>query len=118
MVGDKAIFTNDGYSLPLSIRDGLAYLDIRKPTDQEYKTLPHVILTSDVDWDPRVLDHQHNLEDDNIWYTDLDNPDKDEFLDSRFGEVGDYIVRNVTMELLQPSQEVTRDMMLVEETID
>ena len=33
--GRQTIFTNDGYSLPLSIRDGLAYFDLRKPTDQE-----------------------------------------------------------------------------------
>ena len=43
---------------------------------------------------------------------------KDEFLDNRFGEIGEYIVRNVTMKLLQSAQEVTREVMLFEETID
>lgn len=34
--------------------------------DAEWDTPPHVILTSDVEWDPTVLDH--NLDDDDLWY--------------------------------------------------
>jgi len=55
--GRQCIFTHDGYSLPLTIRDGLAYLDMCKPSDAEYQSLPHIILTSDAGWDPRVLDY-------------------------------------------------------------
>jgi hypothetical protein len=54
--GLQRIQTVDGYVFPLSIRDGLPYLGMRSYTDVEYESLPHVILTSNVDWDPRVLD--------------------------------------------------------------
>jgi hypothetical protein len=54
--GLQHIQTMDGYVFPLSIRDGLPYLGMRPYTDVEYESLPHVILTIDVDWNPRVLD--------------------------------------------------------------
>ena len=52
----QLITTNDGFELPLNIRNGLAYLDIRPYTDSEWDTFPHVTMTSDVDWDPSILD--------------------------------------------------------------
>ena len=39
---------------------------MRPYSDSEYDLLPHVILTSDVDWDPRVLDFDIDGNDD--WY--------------------------------------------------
>jgi hypothetical protein len=45
--GTQRIQTPDGYTIPLSIKDGLARLAIRPYTDQEYETLPHVFLTAD-----------------------------------------------------------------------
>ncbi|MGL4350912.1 MAG: hypothetical protein ACRCT2_10180, partial [Plesiomonas shigelloides] len=54
--GMQRILTVDGYVIPLTIRNGLPYLDIRPYTDSEFDTLPHVIMTSDDDWDPSVLD--------------------------------------------------------------
>ena len=64
--GKQAIFTLDDCVLPLHICSGLPFLDLRKPTEDEYLQLPHVILTSDVTWDPSVLDHEHNLLDNTI----------------------------------------------------
>jgi hypothetical protein len=55
--GLQRIQTLDGYIIPLSIQDGLTCLNIRPYTDQEFETLPHVILTSELEWDPSVLDH-------------------------------------------------------------
>jgi hypothetical protein len=52
----QCIQTLDGYIIPLSIKDGLACLSIRPYTDHEFDNLPHVILTSGLDWDPSVLD--------------------------------------------------------------
>jgi len=52
----QLITTNDGFELPLNIRNGLAYLDIRPYTDSEWDTLPHVTMTSDVAWDLLTLD--------------------------------------------------------------
>jgi hypothetical protein len=58
----QLITTNDGFELPLNVRNGLAYLDIRPYTDDEWENLPHVVMTSDVDWDPSVLDGEFPLE--------------------------------------------------------
>ena len=54
--GLQRILTVDGYEIPLTIRNGLPYLNIRPYTDHEFDTLPHVIMTSDNDWDPSILD--------------------------------------------------------------
>jgi hypothetical protein len=58
--GTQCIQTPDGYTIPLSIKDGLARLDIRPYTDQEWDSLQHVFLTDEANWDPSVLDHQYN----------------------------------------------------------
>src|SRR6056300_834768 len=43
---------------PLDIQNGLAYIKMRPPTDRELASdIPHVVLTSDADWDPTALDH-------------------------------------------------------------
>jgi hypothetical protein len=76
--GLQRIQTVDGYVFPLSIQDGLPYLGMRPYTDVEYKSTPHVILTSNVDWDPRLLDfdidYNNNCYDailDNMNYSEL-----------------------------------------------
>ena len=60
------IETPDGYRFPLSIRDGLPYLDIRPPLDEEMETLVHVYFTGSAEWDPRILDQEVKPE----WYTE------------------------------------------------
>jgi hypothetical protein len=55
--GIQRIQTLDGYIIPLSITDGLTPLSICPYTDHEWDNLPHVILTSELEWDPSVLDH-------------------------------------------------------------
>jgi hypothetical protein len=62
--GLQRIQTVDGYVFPLSIRDGLPYLGMRPYLDVEYESPPHVILTSDVDWDPRL---DFYIDDNNDW---------------------------------------------------
>ena len=82
--GLQRIQTVDGYVFPLSIRDGLPYLGMRPYTDHELDSLPHVILTSDDDWDPRVLDF--DIDHDNAWYDAIsDNVDPSALFDV-FGE--------------------------------
>ena len=85
--GTQRISTPDGYSIPMNVRNGLPYISLRPPTDSELESLPHVIMTSDVDWDPSVLDYE--LTDDPEWRDivpsyDSINPNTD------FDEVGDY----------------------------
>jgi hypothetical protein len=72
--GLHRIQTNDGYAIPINIKDGLPYVQIRPYTDEEWDALPHVILTSNMDWDPTVLDHTRD--DDDKWFdavSDLQN---------------------------------------------
>jgi hypothetical protein len=57
-VGLQRIQTLDGYIIPLSIQDGLTCLKIRPYTDPEFDTSPHVIMMSELKWDPSVLDHK------------------------------------------------------------
>ena len=54
--GTQLITTLDGYSVPLLIKDGLAYAT-SLGTDQDMGTYPHVFFTSPDEWDPSVLDH-------------------------------------------------------------
>jgi hypothetical protein len=54
---------------------------MRLYTDVEYESLPHVILTSNVDWNPRLLDFDIDNEDD--WYdASLDNMNHSELFDA------------------------------------
>ena len=56
--GTQLITTLDGYSVPLLIKDGLAYAtSLGRPTDQDMDTYPHVFFTSPDEWEPSVLDH-------------------------------------------------------------
>jgi hypothetical protein len=85
--GTQSIKTLDGYLIPLSIKNGLPRMDIRPYTDAEWDMLPHVFLTSELEWDPSVLDHDHL--DGDQWFdtlSDLDpNPNT-----NLFDEFGDY----------------------------
>ena len=54
--GTGTISTPDGYIFPLAFSGGLPYLKMRKFTAKEWKEYPHVIMTSDCDWDPTICD--------------------------------------------------------------
>jgi Reverse transcriptase (RNA-dependent DNA polymerase) len=56
--GKQSIITPDGYIIPISIRNGLPYIDMTPPTDNEMEAYPHVMFTSDMPWDPHVLDNE------------------------------------------------------------
>jgi hypothetical protein len=59
----------DGYKIPLDIVGGFPYLLCRKPTDDELARLPHIIMTSDVDWNPSIDDHK--VDDITKFYDDI-----------------------------------------------
>jgi hypothetical protein len=59
--GKQCITTLDGYVIPLQIRGGLAYMDMHPPSDEELNDLPHVVLTSDADWDPTIVDNEMEI---------------------------------------------------------
>ena len=50
------ITTLDKHEIHTSILGALPYIPLRTYTEKEWDTLPHVILTSDKDWDPSFLD--------------------------------------------------------------
>jgi hypothetical protein len=56
LLGGKQRILIDGYQLPLDFKNGLPYLHCRKPAETEISSLPHIIMTSDVDWDPKQYD--------------------------------------------------------------
>jgi Reverse transcriptase (RNA-dependent DNA polymerase) len=85
--GLQRIVTLEGYVIPLIIKEGLARLDIRPHTDHEFDTLPHVHLTSELEWDPSVMDH--TFHDASEWGADPTIP-PGTLLDSRFDELGQY----------------------------
>jgi hypothetical protein len=82
--GLQHIQTLDGYFIPRSIHNGITRLTIRPYTDQEFDTLPHIILTSELEWDPSVLDHI--FKEDEQW-------GEAPTFKTQFDEVGDYTHR-------------------------
>ena len=88
--GLQRIITLEGYIIPLTIKDGLARLDIRPHTNIEFDTLPHVHLTSELEWDPSALDH--TFQDASEWGDTTIVP-RCTLNDSRFDEFGQYCRR-------------------------
>jgi hypothetical protein len=60
--GKQRITTPDGYYIPLHTLQELAYFQLRPPTDDELSSLPHVIVTSDQEWDSLCLDKSIDTE--------------------------------------------------------
>ena len=93
VVGTQLITTLDRYSVPLLIKDGLAYAtSLGKSTDQDMDTYPHVFFTSPDEWDPSVLDHDP---------PHLDGLDPSQVPDQPFGDpmfdaYGDFNERIIT----------------------
>ena len=85
--GQQQLITHGGYVIPLSVCSGLVYMDMHPPTDAEHLTLPHIILTSDLDWHPSSVDSEY---DPDTWFDAMEDlPDLD--YDICFDEYGDYI---------------------------
>lgn len=84
--GKQMIETPDGYRLPISIVNGLPYINMKPPTDWELEHLPHVIMTEDAPWDPLILDNI--IDDDNdAWFGNVtEDPVAD--LESNFDQFG------------------------------
>jgi hypothetical protein len=91
--GKQRIVTLDDYVILLQVRQGLAYMDMRPPSDAEFDTLPHVVLTSHVDWDPSIIDNEIDLATD--WYDAVQDLPNDPYVEPRFNSTGDYWHRHV-----------------------
>ena len=53
--GSQCTCTNEGCVVPLDIINRLPYMKMQPNTKKEFEDLPHVILTSGDEWDPKVL---------------------------------------------------------------
>lgn len=78
--GTQTITTPEGYVLPLDFKNGLPYLPIRPYSDAKWNNLPHVCLTSDVDWDPSLVDCC--ISHDETWYDAIPNLPTGNFFDT------------------------------------
>ena len=67
--GKQRVETVNGYIIPLNFRNGLPYITMRPYKDSEWEALPHVTFTADVSWDPTILDHE--MEDEEEWFNAL-----------------------------------------------
>ena len=86
--GSQALTTPEGYVLPLDFQNGLPYLPMRPFTDQEWDELPHVVFTSDTEWNPSDVDCK--ISDTETWYDAISHdPDDDRFFDT-FDEFGTH----------------------------
>jgi len=76
-----------GYIIPIQCRNGLPYIEMQPPTDQEMDELHHVVLDSDQDWDPAALDHEHS----STWPEDWAPDPEHAYIDKNFDAHGDYL---------------------------
>ena len=92
--GRQCIITTEGYYFPLDIISGLPYIKMMPNTDDEFKKLPHVILTDGQDWDPTCLDNVISDRDDWFDLVKLDEDDEgnilSDFKESNFDSKGMY----------------------------
>jgi hypothetical protein len=52
---------------PISILNGLPYISLHPPMDKEMESLLHKIMTSPSPWDPAILNHQIDSDDDDFF---------------------------------------------------
>ena len=103
--GTQLITTLDGYSVPLLIKDGLAYAtSLGKPTDQDMDTYPHVFFTSPDEWDPSVLDHDPPHLDGLDPRHAPDQPFGDPMFDA-YGDFHERIIANLNILLDAPPED-------------
>ena len=103
--GTQLITTLDGYSVPLLIKDGLAYAtSLGKPTDQDMDTYPHVFFTSPDEWDPSVLDHDPPHLDGLDPSQVPDQPFGDPMFDA-YGDFNEHIIANLNILLDAPPED-------------
>ena len=103
--GTQLITTLDGYSVPLLIKDGLAYAtSLGTPTDQDMDTYPHVFFTSPDEWDPSVLDHDPPHLDGLDPSQVPDQPFGDPMFDA-YGDFNERIIANLNIRLDAPPED-------------
>jgi hypothetical protein len=89
LIGGKQRILMDGYQLSLDFKNGLPYLQYQIPTNAEFASIPHIVMTSDVDWNPNHYDKDI----DNL--ADFHDPSEDDHENYHFDQYGEYRHRTV-----------------------
>jgi hypothetical protein len=87
--GGKQCILMDGYQGPLVFKNSLPYLQCQTPTEDELASLPHIMMTSDVDWYPSVYDK--DIDD----LANVHAPSEDDHENHHFDQYGEYRHRTV-----------------------
>ena len=95
------ITSREGYHFPLAMRHGLMYVDVRPPLKEEWDRLPHVYLTKDQEWDPRIYDHEVDPD----WKSHVEDKVEEIHQDLPYNERG-------TMDLEEDDEGFTRQDMM------
>ena len=102
----QRMVTVDQWVIPFQCRQGLIRMPMHPPTDEELDTLPTVVLSSDVLWEPGVLDHEINVEED-VYHEAMESPEElEEFnsFDPRYNETGHYLHVDCVARVLEAYQ--------------
>jgi Reverse transcriptase (RNA-dependent DNA polymerase) len=118
--GGKQSIIMDGYQIPLDFKNGLPYLRCRKPTEDELGLLPHIIMTSDVDWDPSLYDNVvedlQEFHDTSMDVVDHGNP-FDQYGEYRYRTIANHNSKNLEEEFFDALSYVDIDE-IVDDVID
>ncbi|EEC42547.1 predicted protein [Phaeodactylum tricornutum CCAP 1055/1] len=80
--GQQRIVTLDDYITPLQY--------------SEFESLPHVVLTSNIDWDPSILDNEVDMV--NNWYDAMQDLPGNTYVEPRFDNTGQYLHRHCVLQ--------------------
>ena len=56
--GQQLVVTHEGCTIPLHVHNGLYYMDMVPPTDDDMERYPHVFITADGYWNPDTIDEE------------------------------------------------------------
>ena len=56
--GHQVIVTHEGYVIPLHVRNGLCYMDMKPASNSDLEQYTHVFITSDAPWNPDIVDDE------------------------------------------------------------
>jgi hypothetical protein len=90
--GRQQLTTPDGYVIPIDIRRGLPYITTCPFTDEEFEELPHILWTSEDNWDPTSLDSV--ISDDPNWYKAEPSPPLPDPMYDEYGEFRGCVLIN------------------------
>ena len=60
--GQQLVVTHESYAIPVHVWNGLYYMDMVPPTDDDMERYPHVFITADGPWNPDFIDEEFFLD--------------------------------------------------------